>query len=70
MIGRYPGLQENRRPLSQNGWNGLLSPCPLTPLKRIFRCGARMSALPPKADMATAVQNVRLVPRADIPPAL
>ena len=30
----------------------------------------RMSALPPKADIATAVQNVRLVPIAEIWPGL
>ena len=36
--------------------------------KQTFEGLVKMSALPPKADMAAAVQNVRYVPIADIPP--
>ena len=36
--------------------------------KRTFYAAVRESALPPKADIGGATQNVRLVPRADMPP--
>jgi hypothetical protein len=36
--------------------------------KQTLRCVDPMSALPPKADIADRVRNVRFVPKADIRP--